>query len=159
MVNREKYLIRALHYFVRLLVLVGVALIILYLVGLLNTSGMPIHKTLFSARGGILLIALVLLSAIYPRFGFGAVEVKGDMDANREQLLKAFADYDYTLIEEDKDKMVFRANSKWQRLVMQYDDAVTVTQITQYIAIEGHRKHIGRIEARLEMFIRESQSN
>lgn len=155
--NRGRYLFRAFSYFVRLLVLILLALLITYLLGWLNTGGQPIYTVLISPRGAMLIGLVVILSALYPRFGFTTVEVKGDVDKNREQLLEAFKHYDYALDREEDGKLIFRANSGLKRLWAQYNDSITVHQITQHISIEGRSQMVGRVMTALEAAIERAQ--
>lgn len=72
-ITTMKYLIRSVKYFIALCVLY---LIIMALMLLTNTSVLTPSET-FSAlvrstRGQVLIVAVVLLSALYPKFGFSA---------------------------------------------------------------------------------------
>ena len=85
-----KYLIRSVKYFIALCVLY---LIIMALMLLTNTSVLTPSET-FSAlvrstRGQVLIVAVVLLSALYPKFGFIRRQEIGSLRKNREQILNA----------------------------------------------------------------------
>ena len=81
-------LIRSVKYFIALCVLY---LIIMALMLLTNTSVLTPSET-FSAlvrstRGQVLIVAVVLLSALYPKFGFIRRQEIGSLRKNREQIL------------------------------------------------------------------------
>lgn len=70
-ITTMKYLIRSVKYFIALCVLY---LIIMALMLLTNTSVLTPSETfsalVHSTRGQVLIVAVVLLSALYPKFGF-----------------------------------------------------------------------------------------
>lgn len=107
-----KYLIRSVKYFIALCVLY---LIIMALMLLTNTSVLTPSET-FSAlvrstRGQVLIVAVVLLSALYPKFGFIRRQEIGSLRKNREQILNAFVSEGFKPVRESEHEMVFRADS------------------------------------------------
>lgn len=111
-ITTMKYLIRSVKYFIALCVLY---LIIMALMLLTNTSVLTPSET-FSAlvrstRGQVLIVAVVLLSALYPKFGFIRRQEIGSLRKNREQILNAFVSEGFKPVRESEHEMVFRADS------------------------------------------------
>ena len=86
-ITTMKYLIRSVKYFIALCVLY---LIIMALMLLTNTSVLTPSETfsalVHSTRGQVLIVAVVLLSALYPKFGFIRRQEIGSLRKNREQI-------------------------------------------------------------------------
>ncbi len=148
------YLTRALHYLLKIAVIITLVFIALDLTHTLDTGGQGMfHALLHTRRGLILLAAIVLLGAMYPRWSFGTTDVVGDMDADRQKILGAMADYNYVLKRERPGEMIFRNRSALRRLLSQCDDAITLTADGGRIAIEGMKKDVARVQLRLLTFL------
>lgn len=144
-----KYIVRMLCYIAKMVVILGMVFLILSLTGTLDVEPGQFAGTLFkSDRGMILMGALLLLSAVYPRLAFTTVDIRGNMQDDREALVNAFASCGYSLSRENDRRMVFRANGFGKRLATQWCDAITVTADGNFISMEGMKKEIVRIEAR-----------
>lgn len=59
----------------------------------------------------MLIVAVVLLSALYPKFGFIRRQEIGSLRKNREQILNAFVSEGFKPVRESEHEMVFRADS------------------------------------------------
>lgn len=148
------YITRALKYFVKLVIIIALVLGVLAALGMLSVRGTMLLETLFvSWRGAVLLGALVLFSAMYPKISFATVGVRGNLESHRDDVINAFATYGYSLSHEDGNGMVFRANSTLRRVLWQFDDAVKVSQNDRYIQIEGTKKIVPRVELRLNAYL------
>ena len=86
----KRYLIRSLKYFVALCVLCAGIMALNRMMG----SALDIRQTLYvmfhTTRGMLLPAVIVVLAALYPKFGFIVRKVEGDVQQNREQILNAF---------------------------------------------------------------------
>lgn len=107
-------------------------------------------------RGWLLIGALVLLSAAYPRFGFCRRRIEGDLDVHRTQLLNAFRSEGYGLAGEADGTLRFRAEGLLQRVMQLGEDEIRVSQYGQWIEFDGRRKAVVRIAYRLENYIARS---
>lgn len=81
-----------------------------------------------STRGQVLIVAVVLLSALYPKFGFIRRQEIGSLRKNREQILNAFVSEGFKPVRESEHEMVFRADSLFKRLTLLFEDEIRVTQ-------------------------------
>ena len=114
-----KYLIRSLKYFVAMCVL-SVALMGLMI--LTGTSPMTAEETFYlmfhSDRFVMLGIAIVILSATYPLFGFMKKRVEGDTTAHRQQIENAFRSAGFRLVKEEDEVLYIRGDGLLKRLTL-----------------------------------------
>ena len=146
-----KYLIRAVKYFLAFCVLyVGVV----YL-SIMTSKGMELSVWQYivaafaTTKGKMLGAAVVVLSALYPRMGFMTRRVECDMVEERDYLLQMFAVAGFSLKEESEGRMVFRADNILSRLVMLFEDEITVEQYGQWIDITGIRRGVAKVVYRM----------
>ncbi len=138
------------------------AFIVLYL-GLLwisqRVSGVDVplfdavSATLQTRRGQLLVLALVALSAMYPKWGFIKRSVECTIAEDREQIMAAFKASGYELVAECEGKMVFRADNLVRRLMFLLEDEVTLTQCGQSVEIQGIRRAAAHIVYRLDTYM------
>ncbi len=108
-----------------------------------------VWATLQTTRGQLLVVAVVVLSAFYPRFGFITRRVEWDMEDERDQIIATFALAGFSLREEGDGRMVFRADNVLDRLVMLFEDEITVVQYGQWIDITGIRRGVAKVVYRM----------
>ena len=146
-----KYLIRSVKYFLAFCVLY---VAIVYL-SIMTTKGMDISAweyivaAISTTRGKMLGLAVVVLSALYPRMGFMTRRVECDMQQERDYLIQMFAVAGFSLKEESEGRMVFRADNILSRLVMLFEDDITVEQYGQWVDITGIRRGVAKVVYRM----------
>ena len=142
-----RYFIRALKYFAAFCVLYFA---IVWL-SVMTTKGMDISAWDYivanfqTTRGQLLGLAVVVLSAVYPRMGFMTRRVECDMEAERDYILRVFAAAGFTLKEESDGRMVFRADNILSRLFMLFEDEIVVEQYGRWIDISGIRRGVAKV--------------
>lgn len=142
-----KYFVRALKYFAAFCVLY-VAIVWL---SVMTTKGMDISAWDYIAanfqttRGKLLGLAVVVLSAVYPRMGFMTRRVECDMETEHDYILQVFAAAGFTLKEESEGRMVFRADNILSRLFLLFEDEIVVEQYGQWIDITGIRRGVAKV--------------
>ena len=142
------YLIRSLKYFVALCVLCVVMMGLMLLTG---TSELTAEETLYlmfhSDRFVLLGIAIVVLSATYPKFG--------------QQIENAFHSAGFRLVKEEDEVLYFRGDGLWKRLTLLFEDEIRVQQYGQWIEINGIRRGVARawylLDSYLEMVKRDEK--
>jgi len=106
-----KYFIRSLKYFVALCVICVAILALMLATG---TSALTLDQTVYvmfhTSRYATLFAAIVVLAALYPKFGFVVRKVEGDVEENREQIINAFKSAGFSLRGEEDGVMTFRAD-------------------------------------------------
>ena len=150
-----QYIRRAAGYFIQLLVLVGVLYLLMFVTGTSRVSAEFFFRELFATpRGMVLVAALAVLAAFYPKFGYVARRVEADIEADRAALVEAFHAAGYVLTSEVRgERMTFRAASVFRRLWLTFEDRVTVTASDGGIVIEGLRKQAVHAQFRMETYL------
>lgn len=149
-----KYFIRSLKYFVALCVICVAILALMLATG---TSALTLDQTVYvmfhTSRYATLFAAIVVLAALYPRFGFVVRKVEGDVEENREQIVNAFRSSGFSLHSEEDGVMVFRADTLLQKLMLLGEDEIRVSQYGQWIVLDGIRRGVARVQYRLDSYI------
>lgn len=153
-----RYIVRAIKYFVAFCVLyLGVVWLGLASQGGSMSVWESIMATMHTSRGLMLVAAVVLLSALYPRFGFMTRRVECDVIEDREQLLTAFSMAGFVLREECGGRMVFRGDNLVRRIFMLFEDEIVVEQREQWAEIKGNRRGVANAAYRLELYMENKQ--
>ena len=151
-----------MRYFIRSVKFLA-ALIVIYLlaVWIMTEAGVSMHSmretvlVLFRTRSGLLLVAaIVVWAAVYPRVNFVSRRVEGDIAADREQIVNAFAASGYVLKGEDGECMRFRASGIFRKLRFLFEDEIKVSQYGQWIELEGIRRGVAEVRMRLDIYLR-----
>lgn len=149
-----RYIVCAVKY---LLAFVVLYLGLLWLSQRVSGIDVPIFDsvmaTLQTTKGQMLVVAIVVLAAFYPKWGFIVRRVECDMTEDREQILSAFKASGFEMVSEQEDMLIFRADNSVRRLAFLLEDEIVVTQYGQWIEIKGIRRAVARIVYRLEMFM------
>lgn len=149
-----KYIVRAVKYFCAFCVLyVAIVWLGMKSQGMGVSAFDSIVATMQTTRGLLLAGAVVLLSALYPVFGFMTRRVECDMTEDREQLLAAFSMAGFTLREESEGRMVFRGDNLMRRIFMLFEDEIVVEQYAQWVEIKGIRRGVANAAYRLYLYI------
>ena len=127
-----QYIRRAAGYFIKLVVLVGLLYLLMFVTGTARVSAEFFFRELFTTPRGILLVAaLAVLSAFYPKFGYVSREAEADIVADRDAIINAFHAAGYVMV----------------------DDRVTMRTFGGGIVIEGIRKEAVHAQFRINTYI------
>lgn len=144
------YLLRAVKHLVKLIVLVALLVAVMYFTKTLAVA----PADLLGTRGVILGIAVLVIAAAYPLYGFSTASARASLTDNRTEIVEALARSGYTLTSEGEDEMVFRATSGLKRLMQMGDDAIVLKQQEWgNISISGVRKEVENVRFRIEGYI------
>ena len=134
-----QYLLRAVKYFVKIVALVAAIYVVM---DATDTLGIQ-QNELLGTKGIVLAVALLLLSAAYPSYGFVSRTARASFVADREAIIRAFGHSGYGLERESSGEMVFRASGPLKRLWQLGDDRVTVRPIDGFnVEVSGPRKEV-----------------
>lgn len=149
-----KYLVRSLKYFVALCVLCVVLMALMILTGSSNlTAEETIYLMFHSDRFVLLGVAMVVLAAAYPRFGFITRRVEGDVEQHRTQINNALHTAGFRLVKEEDGVLFFRGDGLLKRLSLLFEDEISVRQYGQWIEIEGIRRGVAKTWYLLDSYI------
>ncbi|MFI3292167.1 MAG: hypothetical protein SNG27_01305 [Rikenellaceae bacterium] len=149
-----KYFLRAIKYLLSLCILYFAVIYAMYAFGL---SALPPEQTLAilvgSSRGWIMIVAVLALSFSYPVFGFMKQEVSGDIVANRDQIIAAFAANGFSLKSSSQGEMIFESDNLIKKITFLFEDRITVAQVGDKLVVEGIRRAVPFVIYRLEGMI------
>ncbi|MFI3328819.1 MAG: hypothetical protein SNH79_07045 [Rikenellaceae bacterium] len=151
-----KYFQRAIKYLMSLCVIYLLAIHLMWRLGLSFLSPQEsVMMLLHTQRGVMMIVAVVVLSAAYPLFGFMRKRTYGDIVANRETIIEVMALNNFALQSEIEGReMRFVANNIMKRVGMLFEDQIVVTAADENrIELSGNRKAIAYILFRLEVAI------
>lgn len=153
------YFRRAVKYFIQLIVLFVILFSFMHLTGTAADNGdQSISQILMTQRGLLLAIAVVVLSLLYPRFGFVSRTVQG---TDREQIIKAFAVSGFVPMSGSNDnpnEIVFHADNLSKKIFTLWEDKITVTINDKETVVSGIRKEVVKIEFRLKAFLQNDEN-
>ncbi len=149
------YLRRSVKYFFAVCVFCVVIMLLNRLTGMAQlTFEQTLYVMFHTPRGLLLPVAIVVISAFYPRFGFARRRVEGDIEADRQQVMTAFDVAGFSLCREEGEELVFRADSPLRRAMMLWEDEVRVSQYGQWIYLDGNRRALARVLYQLESYLK-----
>lgn len=150
----KSYLIRSAKYFVALCVLCMAIVALNLATGFsVLTLDEYLYVMLHTPRGLLMAAAIVVLALFYPKFGFGARKVAGDVEEERQQILNALRATGFSLRGEEEGVMIFRADNLLKRAAMLWEDEIKVSQYGQWIVLEGNRRGVVRAQYRLASYM------
>ena len=150
-----RYLIRSVKFLVALLVLYVAAV---WLMSVMGASKLSVRDTIFvmfqTLRGQLLVAAIVVWVAIYPKVGYVKRECVADFDADKEQITTAFVVSGYELVAQDENEVRYRASNILSRLRLLFEDEVVVRRVESgNIEIEGVRRTVALVMMRLNGYL------
>lgn len=154
-----RYLIRSVKYLVALCVIYVAAMALLYYT---KTMGEPLDDTFFGTlrlqlwgtyRGRVMVGVILLLALCYPRFGFLKRRVEATFEQHAIQIENAFLASGFEPVQKSEKEWLFRASGFVQRLMMLFEDEITVRSTEQGIEVEGNRRGVARIVYRLSGYM------
>ena len=150
-----RYLIRSVKFLVALLVLYVAAV---WLMSVMGASMLSVRDTIFvmfqTLRGQLLVAAIIVWVAIYPKVGYVKRECIADFDTDKEQITTAFVVSGYELVAQDENEVRYRASNIFRRLRLLFEDEVVVRRVESgNIEIEGVRRTVALVMMRLNGYL------
>jgi len=152
--DSKTYLRRSAKYLLWLIGLFALLFALMLSTGTSRVEADRVFDELFgSVRGAVMAAVIVVLAALYPKFGFTRRYVQGDIERDRQRILHVFASGGYSLVSEEGGVLVFRVASPVRKLLMQGEDKIVVSQEDGRIVLDGIRKETVKAEFRLKSFL------
>lgn len=151
-----KYIVRALKYFVYLILVLVVFIALLAAFGLVGGSIDEIFKggtdSLWKIAG-----IVAAFAAVYPALGFGTrrLMMPGEFSELRDGLVSAMAERGYELEKEDGENLSFRLRGGFRRFVHMFEDRLVFTRCLGGFDVEGRVKDAVRVISGLEYRFKE----
>ena len=146
---KNRYLIRAVKYFLFLIVLFVILFAVLLATG--YSSWDTFLRVWTSDRAWLMIAVFVGLPLAYPLFGYVSREVRGNLADNYETIERV-AHMNGYLIKERTPERVVCGVSGLRRLALLFEDRIEITADGNYFRIQGPRKEVVRFVYRFETF-------
>lgn len=151
-----RYFVRSLKYLCLLCVLyVG----LVWLVYLADMSQLDIHPwqqieaQLHSDKGVWMVVAFVILAALYPLFGFMRSRIDGfDAEQDDVRLINAMQVYGFREVGQRDGVRLFRADTLLRRLMLMGEDTIEVRKVEGGIELVGLRRTVARVAFQLRAY-------
>jgi hypothetical protein len=99
-----------------------------------------------SPRGILLLVGVLLLALLYPRFGFVSFTVEGcDIKEDGIRIDNAMHHYGFRLVSESEGVKIYRATGLIHRLTLMFEDVIEVRTSPEGVTLSGLRRPAVRI--------------
>ena len=155
-----RYSIRSIKFLVALVVLYAAVMWIMVKTGSTMLSARDMVAVMFlTVRGQVLVAAILVWAAVYPKVGFVVRRVEADMTADSERIINAFLAQGYVMTGEENGRMKFRAENLFRRLRLLFEDEVAVSQQGREVVIEGIRRSVAPVEMRLKSYMDNNKRN
>ncbi len=129
----NKYLTRAIKYFIFLMVLVTLVVVLMILFGFVGTDINSIFRGGYNSVWQIALIFLVI-ALIYPRIGFGSrtftIRAK-DWDEARSHVFMCMGEHSYKLESDNGKTLTFRKKLIFSKLAKFLEDRITIERVDE----------------------------
>jgi len=147
-----RYLVRSIKYFIYLVIILSLMIFILVKMNMVEGNLSTMFRNGYDSLWQIAVI-MAVFALVYPRFGYTkrSVRMPGETAMIRLSVLETMEAKGYKLRSEDAEEgMVFIKRLPLDRLIRQFEDAVTFTRTVYGYDIEGRGKDIVRIAGSLE---------
>lgn len=114
-----------------------------------------IAEVMSSTRGQLLLVAILVLSVIYPWTGFVKKRVAGLLSAVAVPVEEILGEAGFVPVSPG----IYRAKSPVRRFMMMYEDEILVRQEGDFIVVEGQRRTVSRLVLSVQSEIERLQRN
>lgn len=124
--------------------------------GMSLTELMEAH--LAETRGKMFIVAMVLLAAFYPLFGFMKKRVEGcNYERDAARIDNAMRAYGFKLVEDRGDVKIYGADSLLRRLTLMFEDRIVLHITNEGIEMQGLRRSVARVAYQLEVYLHNSR--
>jgi hypothetical protein len=118
------------------------------------------HELLQNSRFTLMFGLLIAYGMAYPMISFVKLKrhLNGSFAENRDKFEKAFAALNYIKTDETPDKVIYRKEKQFSRLLQWYEDEITVYTTENPVIISGFRKWVIRLDRMIDQsLIRENE--
>ncbi|MEE1169016.1 MAG: hypothetical protein UHS52_08335 [Alistipes sp.] len=150
-----KYVVRSLKYLVLLCVLyVALTYLMTFVEPTDATVWQQLLKHLNTRNGLYMVIAFVLLAALYPKFGYMRSMIQDcDIKEDRVRIDNAMRIFGFRVEQEGGDCVVYRAEGIVHRLSLMFEDRIEVRAVEGGVELKGLRRSVARVALQLRSYI------
>lgn len=144
----NRYLIRAAKYCIYLFLLI---FILLGLMSIYDTRGFA--EVYLSTRGLAMLGIVAVFALTYPLFGFVKKTLTFDATQKAEDVERIMAMSGYSRVSGTNDAMVFRATRMAKKIMLMWEDQITITTADGLSTMSGPRKEVVKASFRFGTYV------
>lgn len=150
-----KYVVRSLKYLVLLCVLyVALTYLMTFVEPTDATVWQQLLKHLNTRNGLYMVIAFVLLAALYPKFGYMRSLIQEcDIREDRVRIDNAMRIFGFRVEQEGDDCVVYRAEGIVHRLSLMFEDRIEVRAVEGGVELKGLRRSVARVALQIRSYI------
>lgn len=146
-----KYLVRAIKYFIYLMIILTIIIVALILTKMVDSD---ISKIFVNGYDSLWQIALMMavFALIYPRMGFCSrlAHFYGSTEELKPEIMRVMTILSYKIEKEEQGRISFIKDSAFSRLIKMYEDRITISSSAAGLEVEGLTKDVVRIISALE---------
>lgn len=152
-----QYFLRALKYYISLIILLAVILAVLAWLNVIPSDPALMFRGGWKSVWEILLL-LAVFSAFYPRLGYVKrdANIPGEYSQIRDGVIEYMSDHGYRLMKEENENMYFCLRSTFSRIMKMGEDKLSMTRRLGGFQLEGISKEVNRIVSGLEYKFRQT---
>ena len=146
-----RHIRRSIKYFIQ------ISLLFVVIIGALMLLGYVSPDVNSAFRGGWRTVGLILsfflvMSAIYPLFGYGkrTVRAQGEPEELMPAIDKAMKERGYVMESSTEGEIKYRLSSSVARMTRLWEDTITITPVLGAIEAEGLMRDLARITMSLD---------
>ena len=141
-----KYLVRALKYFVQLMVILSLIIAILIVAKVVDSDISQIFVNGYDSLWQIALL-MAAFAALYPKMGYGRRQavVPGSDEETGPVVERVFAAHGYEKEKRTDGILAYRKKSPGDRLLRLWEDRITVSRIATGYELEGLNRDAVRL--------------
>lgn len=146
-----KYLLRAIKYYLYMVILVALMLTALTLLHVTEWNAATMFRNGYDSIWQLAL-AFLAIALLYPKFGFNRrpVIIPGEYSEIRDGIVSYMEEHGYQVESENGEDLTFRAKSPVRKVLRFFEDRITMTRDLGGFYVEGLTKDIVRIINGLE---------
>lgn len=103
-----------------------------------------------SQRALTMLAVMSVLVFLHPLISFVKRPLGVDVGSSRARVIEIMEEYNYAIISENDDEIIFNEKAAWRRVLSPYDEAIVISKKSLPTMIEGNRKAVVRITLRIK---------
>ncbi|MFI3288227.1 MAG: hypothetical protein R3Y61_07125 [Rikenellaceae bacterium] len=152
--NFKTYIRRMAKYAIYLVIVLMILLTIMNLLQATEEGQTSLLDMLLSQRGLYMLCVIIAFSAIYPFMGYTKKTLVCNAEKRSEEFINVMSMCGYTVTERSDNKMTFRASNFAKKLILMFEDTITVETTASGLSImRGPRREVVKAAFRSGTFV------
>jgi hypothetical protein len=155
----KRYVRRALKSVLLFFILASLIFVAGFLLG--SSSGNPItfKELILTSDISNLVIFLLGFGLVYPFFGYvkQKIHVNHPLEADKQEIIRAFADVRFELLTDENQKMTFHHKSPLVRFIRLYEDRIEIDYAGNPVLLQGLRRDADRLARIVQRIVQKAE--